>query len=61
MSVDKEIKAAFDTMGILVNSRIRKYGMENKKDEAIELENAYNIINKHFEDILVEENKDGRS
>ena len=49
-NIENELDNAFKTIGMVVNAKISNYRNEGKKKEALELEYAYEILNKHFEE-----------
>lgn len=52
MNFEKEMDRAFKIVGLLVKTQITKYANEGRENEALELENSYNTLNRHFENML---------
>lgn len=50
--VNKQTDDAFQTIGILVRAKIELLCNAGKFEEAKEIENAYDVINKHFDNKL---------
>lgn len=47
-NIENEIDNAFKVVGIFVNATALCYRKDGKEQEASELEQAFNVLNKHF-------------
>lgn len=50
--IEKEIEDAFKTVGIIVRAKINRLCNDKKFTEAEEIQQAYDIINKYFDNQL---------
>ena len=51
--IEKEIEDAFKTVGIIVRAKINRLCNDKKFTEAKEIQQAYDIINKYFDNQLI--------
>lgn len=52
MTTKDEIEDAFQTMGIIIRAKINDLCNQGKFNEAEEIQEAYDTINKHFDNKL---------
>lgn len=57
-NIGNEIDNAFKVVGIFVNATALSYRKDGKEKEASELEQSFNVLNKHFENKFNVENVD---
>ena len=48
-NIEFELDNSFKTVGMIVNAKISSYRNEGKEHDALELEKACEILNKHFD------------
>jgi hypothetical protein len=52
MTPQEEIIDAFKTVGIIIRAKIERFCNEGRFNQAKELEEAYNVVNNNFNDLM---------